>query len=766
MELSGDQTLSFLNQRRIDLLEQLGAAYDNSDLAAVWPKVFNEYNSVIEAINKTLQLWPLAKLDDLPDEILLDIFRLVALTGPCIWKERIYMVLAFVCTRWRDLVFGTSSLWTVIHIDDNVPDLRATVTLFLKLSGGLPLSLSYERPMKSTHPVLSLILPHTHRFTSLEVRLMGRRLFSIADDKPSDRNLTRLDRLLRVTAFSSVTSFSVTNGVSPLTSQTLQSIVKSGDTIGANCVIRALEAADDSPTHVDFSVKRMQELYRTLHSIESISSITSVVVDSLTLSPNLSSNQLLDATHTQLLHWKSLTCRVLIPQTLLSNLIDRSASTLTYLNVVLDTSQFVAISLALLELSSLRSLIIDIPEQVPYPFRKYPTVLPDLKVSKLRVLKINHRLLADVGLWAYIISLLSLVPHVQKLCIPPVAHNAEYQLTKLNDELFDRICAMKSLNCLKLDGNLELVDKGDSMLYALPVVEDLAVRSTLHTFRMLKLETMLRLKFDWESSIRYANTFELYGHRLRVLELSRVTRREADKIYIRLMLPNLRRLVTNDSALLAGICYKLAVEPQHLPALEELEIGNEVFPEWDLFFVMLEKRIVEHKRRGSSVRMLEKLIFHTSLSSSLRWALTGRLKGLYTHRSSNTEICPAANYKLRLDDRIPGCERCLRILISCDAPVSRVGDESAGLDIIEIDEAITADVLEAWPTRRTYSQGSGRRYSQCRSTMGMQLVEISRYDDTPELEDDDDGGSSRVIFDILGHRASENTRAQRGSQTV
>ena len=93
----------------------------------------------------------------------------------------------------------------------------------------------------------------------------------------------------------------------------------------------------------------------------------------------------------------------------------------------------------------------------------------------------------------------------------------------------------------------------------------------------------------------------------------------------------------------------MALQPQSLPALQELEVGY-IFPEWDLLFIILEKRIMEESRGRHNILALEKLVFHKRLSPSLRRALTARIKGFITPRPLNTHISPAANLRLRLDE--------------------------------------------------------------------------------------------------------------------
>ncbi|CCA70063.1 hypothetical protein PIIN_04003 [Serendipita indica DSM 11827] len=108
----------------------------------------------------------------------------------------------------------------------------------------------------------------------------------------------------------------------------------------------------------------------------------------------------------------------------------------------------------------------------------------------------------------------------------------------------------------------------------------------------------------------------------------------------------------------------LILYPKHCPTLEQIEF--QAYPEWDLLFLMLERRNFLQDRDVTSIRTIG---LPTTIGLILREPLLELLRGRYAKRLSNFEISMAGLAEIYFDRNIPGCQLCSLSMHACKEPV-------------------------------------------------------------------------------------------------
>ncbi|PVG04124.1 hypothetical protein CPB86DRAFT_778368 [Serendipita vermifera] len=127
--------------------------------------------------------------------------------------------------------------------------------------------------------------------------------------------------------------------------------------------------------------------------------------------------------------------------------------------------------------------------------------------------------------------------------------------------------------------------------------------------------------------------------------------------------PHLRKISLQSQSIpdsLTKFCRNLALYPNFCPALEELSIDE--CPEWDIFFIMLERRLM-WSINGSRALKVVALPAHTP--RSLQGFVCEIVQGKLPDRPSNFELSLFGNAELLLDMEIPGCHMCIRTGARC-----------------------------------------------------------------------------------------------------
>jgi F-box-like len=131
-------------------------------------------------------------INRLPDELLIEIFRLcfvdVELFLPPTAVD-VPLLLCNVCRRWRDIAVTVPVLWSTIKL--NKKHSARFISTWLSRAGTLPIGVSFIleppkfRPRKS-HRHFDILVPLSHRWQYLELRILPGASFRLLRDLSSD----------------------------------------------------------------------------------------------------------------------------------------------------------------------------------------------------------------------------------------------------------------------------------------------------------------------------------------------------------------------------------------------------------------------------------------------------------------------------------------------------------------------------------------------------------------------------------------------------
>ncbi|KAG8801520.1 hypothetical protein FRC16_000304 [Serendipita sp. 398] len=132
-------------------------------------------------------------------------------------------------------------------------------------------------------------------------------------------------------------------------------------------------------------------------------------------------------------------------------------------------------------------------------------------------------------------------------------------------------------------------------------------------------------------------------------------------------LPSLRIIKFKDRTLQAtsDFCVSMILRPHDCPSLEQVEFLQ--YPEWDLLYIMLERRNFLH---DSSVCPIRLVSMPSSIGLVLRQPLNGLLRGRFVNRGSNQDVSLAAICEAYFDPSLAGCHFCHMSLNCCSEPIS------------------------------------------------------------------------------------------------
>lgn len=262
-----------LERRRIELLRLIDTTYDNSgDVSKINPDILGQYNNImkhLERVNSTQTAK--TTIDDLPDEILLAIFREAQWFDVYRVPARVNLFLGNACSRWSTILFNTPLMWTSLSIANNIPDLQATIAIGLHFSGQLELSLTHYHGDESLLQILPILQPHLHRIT-----LVTKYWYMQTVDE---------DWAILTLTFPSVTSveFRSLDCLRPLLPQFLsrhQALSSCGiaDSIGGGCRVFVLEIENSRITGLEVDLDSLMDTSAVMRWTESQESLLRVSI--------------------------------------------------------------------------------------------------------------------------------------------------------------------------------------------------------------------------------------------------------------------------------------------------------------------------------------------------------------------------------------------------------------------------------------------------------------------------------------------------------
>ncbi|KAG8811230.1 hypothetical protein FRC17_002562 [Serendipita sp. 399] len=146
-------------------------------------------------------------------------------------------------------------------------------------------------------------------------------------------------------------------------------------------------------------------------------------------------------------------------------------------------------------------------------------------------------------------------------------------------------------------------------------------------------------------------------------------------------------------------CQQLALNPLNFPSLRELEL--DWYPQWDILFLMLERRNFQYE--DSTFSNIEVLVLPSLTSPSILEPIRLLVQGKITERPSNYEASVTSLYSVISDEKRLGCLACLYARQPCtqirELPQPGM-DEQAPSEVREYVYPTTHDdILQDWDRR-------------------------------------------------------------------
>ncbi|PVF97490.1 hypothetical protein CPB86DRAFT_785793, partial [Serendipita vermifera] len=141
------------------------------------------------------------------------------------------------------------------------------------------------------------------------------------------------------------------------------------------------------------------------------------------------------------------------------------------------------------------------------------------------------------------------------------------------------------------------------------------------------------------------------------------------------------------------ICRDLAMHPTWLPALDHLQLFQ--LPEWDIFFIMLERHVTP----------LKAISLASSYPKELFGPIHSLLQGKFPSRPSNYDLSLSGNMELLCDNSITGCFLCIRSLLVCSTPLkTKINQSSTKMEPPKFPSPsefpkTDSDILSTWEDR-------------------------------------------------------------------
>lgn len=711
--------------KALNLLRHIGPMMDYSgSTASIDASLLYSYNSAVQSINEIRCYRPRRSLEDLPVEIWLAIVKEATLPEPYSRNgANLLIILTQVSQTLAKAIFQAPTLWSHIAVDSDVEDLQAVTSLFLTLSGDSVLSLEYEYGSASIYAVAPLLLPHVSRIQTLFM-LQGEQIFLGADPFISRVPFPALQRLeiqypchshdLRGILEQPIPNIANFASKTPLLSPGAPFIMY-------NSTAGYLRVTKGRLTDISVQIERIEQL-ATIMGIPSLKNVklTSRGLDFFRyFAPRIEERSHLAPQQSTPLTWETLNC-TWVAWDIMDNLTMRCGPSLVALDLRVEMRHITAFMRRFADLPALirLNLIVEWNMEEGFP------ILDETRRNMAHhlhtfSLKINEYETSD----GY-------------RCVTTKKHPlyTPERCASLGSWFFERAPNLREVEWERFVGHNGLLHQLQHLLVLNLVLLD-PPPSFSGDLRSTMLPSLLSLTLDCDPD----QMFLLAAPKLRSLTYCNRTSRsyfshhsshfQADQwpnlLHLSILLYTshakfhgtfmICRLTLRYPAAVASACHQMALHPEIFPVLQELDLMSP--PEWDIFCIMLEKRLIA---RVNGVRGLTR-VYVGYAPPDICHFIKAILQGQIIERRSNYELSLARISKSLIDNKISGCTDCHLRLRFCMAPP--VGPMTMQEDAPKLPPypSTVKELLETWEERymrlrmyhRPYSFGKVLRAMFC-----------------------------------------------------
>lgn len=635
--------LKDLNDRRIEILGEVSKL---EPLARVTHEQIHAHNEIMDEIERLQESRSKDPLTILPREIWEDIIHRAINTDSedrQDWNVDQLIDLTSISKAWEDAIMSTASFWANVRVDSVLEDMEAKAALCLQLSRDAPLTVALNVETNVEHEA---IICESHRIRSLTLHVRTHYY-------PESNQQARIGHLIGIILQNlgdHLILESLVVDMWGLCTPTVDDFLRRCFSLKHLGGVRIL----DSTIQLE-SLKRLRRLtlveplQTTLPLLSCLKDLEDVTF--FNIPTHLTDNQAIMTDHkpigeTQLFPWRSLGYYQSHYGTTFISLLNSSSSSLVSINVFIKSSVLTKFLSILSTLENLNSIAIS----VHYLTRTKLDPQPDIGTTRVQ------RLSMSIGLdyeWNNLDSVSVSVPVTENLAVDSVSKTFE-MMTVLapNVRYLDITTTINSSAALMYASSLQDLRKMNLQLLCgvqateervFPSVEEVVVSENILFMTSQSFPNVIGLVCRSERSgpVTPLEISLSYWFNIRHLDIS-VDSLDFDKIN----LPHLQKLIysVTKHSNRSQIHEVLATQPYKFPSLTYL--GHRWPPEWDILFIMLERR---NFSCDSHVLPIKQLAFPCLPPPIILRPLKARLLSRLSDRPSNFEISVQSNLEIYLD---------------------------------------------------------------------------------------------------------------------
>jgi hypothetical protein len=591
----------------IDIIEH-NAKNDKGKTAYI-EDLWNTNNHIIELLHKLHSTPRLDPAEKLPPEIFRTII-IEAVTNIYMAPEKTNnsLILTLVSERWREIILGIPEIWNEILVSVQHEDCASKFVLFLELSTPLPIHLVIHDWQVGNLNILPALFQCRDRITKLTVPL-GYELWPQARAQAALNALAQLSPLRNLKYLFFV-------GINEPNQFVCQEIFKHFNTLHE---IPGLVITPDLFRHKSIRQLRVATIQGDLDLLNivhaSMPMLNAVVFDKISLSggpgseliDNLNTTQI-DESH---LPWSSLSCLDHSPSmpAAMHHAMHRLVN-LSQLDLTLSFLQLRAILTVIGHLSVLETLCLRLITIPGAQIEEFSTkeIHPNLHVKSLEFDTLDFDFDEEVDDYQMNFNineaLLKAIPAIETV-------ELLYPLGLESHGCYDwrGFTKLKTIYLKKWDGD------GVEVKYELPLsLSTVSLEITHERFSDLLSSKVTHLTFEpvsdveldisiyareWPELRSFATSvpFQLYGQDLKFTHLKIITVSDSNSSR---SLPE--DPYYDDIMNATRLCIQIAMNPEDLPSLEDLEMMSS--PHWDILLLMLKKRNFTNKGKFVPLKTL------------------------------------------------------------------------------------------------------------------------------------------------------------------
>jgi hypothetical protein len=633
-----------VNANRLQLLSLIGSISNNVELSIEerdrqLRSNKEKYNEIVDGLHEVDKLRRFDPLDKLPVEIWQSILYRVA---SFVLRPRIsvfhriipddFFVFMLVSKRWLQSIINTPFLWTTILLNMNIPDNLSRIKTYLKLSKELPVFLRITIPFPGWIETVPFLAENRHRISVIEINSRtlkyGNSKEAVSEIETFLNDLLPLPKLWRVDLFGMNSS----PGTPSLVQKLLLGCPSFSSIININITKDILELN---------SALRLQS-FQTTQDLSSLVQKRFPNLFDIKFSHSSTQPSTESTTGDHLLAWQHLGF-INIPPPLsiisrLTNLVtfDSQVSGPILKELLCRLHRMVRLSKLTLRVAYEEQYKAQLPSDAEIKPCYRATIL-DMSFNSI----LGTRLaINDVRIYFDRVQelVVKALPSIEELSIRS-AHVVPTQL--MDCRTFPRLSTLHLDSIPHLNADITLSPSIENLYF-------IDSHNWLVGFPKLSSSSIQRLNVDsWPHPTKFEperwpalTSLTISVHH--VTEMS--TRFEyLRNLVLRVSVSLYARLDPADDSI-TRFCRNLAMNPTQLPVLESLCLGQ--LPEWDILFIMLERRNVT-KTQGIS--KLKKITLPSHYPKELLGPIYDLIIGKFATRPSNWDLSFAGNVELLED---------------------------------------------------------------------------------------------------------------------